>query len=227
MSVQEKIDILSLRFDVLWYKIWLEFPETGKRSMAFKDPNLKSLSNRWRELYIHKKMGGFPLFGNNIKVNRLGFYIKKKNKYESLFMYDNGKRLKSLIEGTDNIELMWEIPKGRKTKKETMLDCAIRECKEETNMGISNYNLLINIKPVVESYISDSVKYVHNYYIAYTDKAYIPRMSFKTVTQVSEIESVKWVSLDEIKFIDISKRLYKIVYRVFQVFRAKYKIIKN
>ena len=30
MTVQEKIDILSLNFDILWYKIWMEIPSNDK-----------------------------------------------------------------------------------------------------------------------------------------------------------------------------------------------------
>jgi hypothetical protein len=31
MTLQEKIDILSLRFDMIWYKIWLEFPAISRQ----------------------------------------------------------------------------------------------------------------------------------------------------------------------------------------------------
>jgi len=140
---------------------------------------------------------------------------------------DNGNRLRSLIANTKNNELIWEIPKGRKKRKETMLDGAIREFKEETGVGIDSYTIMFNIKPVIESYISSNVKYVHNYFMAYTPKTFEPNGSFAYGTQMYEIDSVRWVSLNEIKFIDHSGRLYKIVQRIFHIFKSKYKHVKN
>jgi 8-oxo-dGTP pyrophosphatase MutT (NUDIX family) len=185
-----------------------------------------AISRTWGELYKQKATNNFVPYNIN-SISKIDFYIRKKNKFEASFMYDNGKRLRTLILNTKNNELVWEIPKGRKNKKETMLDCAIREFKEETNIGIDSYNIMFNIKPVVESYVSANVKYIHNYFMAYTTKIFDPIVSFTYDTQISEIDSIRWVNMNEIKFIDHSGRLYKIVHRIFHIFKSKYKHIKT
>ena len=226
MTLQEKIDILSLKFDMLWYKIWLEFPEIYIQPIIeFDVSSTLSISNTWKELYKQKAASNFVPYNIN-SISKLDFYIKKKNKFESSFALDNGKRLKSLIMDTKNNELIWEIPKGRKNRKETVLDCAIREFKEETGVDIDSYNIMFNIKPVTESYISANVKYIHNYYMAYTSKKFEPSVNFSREAQISEVDSIRWVNLNEIKFIDHSGRLYKIISRIFTIFKSKYKYVK-
>jgi 8-oxo-dGTP pyrophosphatase MutT (NUDIX family) len=227
MTLQEKIDILSLKFDMMWYKIWLEFPEISMQpKFEFDVSSAKAISNTWKALYKQKATSNFVPYNVN-SISKLDFYIKRKNKFEASFVSDNGKRLRSLISNTKNNELIWEIPKGRKNRKETVLDCAIREFKEETSVDIDMYTIMFNIKPIVESYVSANVKYVHNYYTAYTSKTFDPTVSFSYDTQISEIDSIRWVNLNEIKFIDHSGRLYSLVQRVFHIFKSKYKHIKS
>lgn len=226
MTVQEKIDILSLRFDILWYKIWLEFPDVSIQSKKEFDLSTADAAiNTWNLLYKQKASDNFVT--RTVKnISQSDFYIKKKNKFDTTFLSDRGKYLKEVIANTKSVELIWEIPKGRKNKNETMIDCAIREFKEETSVDISFYSIMFNIKPIIESYISSNVRYIHNYYTAYTIKDFDPIINFK-YDNISEIDSIRWVTLDEIKFIDHSGRLYKIVSRIFNMFNTKYKYIKN
>lgn len=227
MTLQEKIDILSLRFDMLWYKIWLEFPEISYApKFEFDISSAEAITNTWKELYKQKAASNFVPYNMN-SMSKLDFYIKKKNKFETTFISDNGKRLRSLIMDTKNNELIWEIPKGRKNKKETVLDCAIREFKEETNMDIDSYNIMFNINPIVESHVSANVNYFNSYYIAYTTKNIDPTVTFRGSDQISEIGSIRWVNLSEVKFIDYSGRLYKLVQRIFHIFKSKYKHVKD
>ena len=135
--------------------------------------------------------------------------------------------MRSLIIGTKNNELIWEIPKGRKNKRETSLDCAIREFKEETNIDTDSYNIMFDIKPIVESFVSLNITYVHNYFIAYTSKSLDTDISFGSQDQISEVSDIKWVGMDEIKFVDHTGRLQKLVQRIFHVFKSKYKHCKH
>lgn len=218
MTMQEKIDILSLKFDLMWYKIWMEFPESN----LYKNDIPLNVIDIWRYSYKHKANNNYIPHNLN-GLSKLDFYIKKKNKFESSFLTDNGKRLRSLVFCTKNSKLLWEIPKGRRNKKETMLDCAIREFKEETTFDVNTYNIMFDIKPVVESFVSLNVTYIHNYYIAYTSKLCTPEINFKSRLQVAEISDIRWIGLNEIKFIDDSGRLYNIISRIFQVFKSRYK----
>lgn len=224
MTMQEKIDILSLKFDMLWYRIWIEFPETVLYEQENK--NDKNIMDIWKRSYKQKALSNYVPYNFN-SLSKLDFYIKKKNKFESSFLTDNGKRLRSLIAGTKNNELIWEIPKGRKNRRETTLDCAIREFKEETDVGIDSYNIMFDIKPIVESFVSLNTTYVHNYFIAYTSKLVDPEVSFGSRHQISEVSDIKWVSMNEIKFVDNTGRLQKLVQRIFHVFQSKYKHNKS
>lgn len=218
MTLAEKIDIMSLRFDILWYRIWMEFPES-KRFLKNKDEQtdiFKRLTNTCKR----------NKFTPNVSLS-FDFYIKKKNKFESCFLSDNGSRLHSLLMGTKNANLIWEIPKGRKKKKETMLDCAIREFKEETGVGLDSYTIMFDIRPIVESYISSNTTYIHNYQIAYTNKEFTPKIGLDNYTQVQEVAEIRWVNIDEVKYLDVSEHLYPIVNRIFNVFKSKYVKCRN
>lgn len=227
MTVQEKIDILSLKFDILWYKIWLEIPEVfHKPKLNFDVTDVESMAKTWKEIYKQKASNNFVKYDSG-SMSKLDFYIKKKNKFESSFVSDNGKRLRSLLTDSTHAELHWEIPKGRRSKNETVMDCAIREFEEETNIGIESYNIMFNIDPIVESYVSSHIKYIHSYYIAYTSKVFEPSIKFSNGNQISEVDSIKWVDMDEIQYIDHSGRLQKLVQRIFNIFKSKYKYIEN
>lgn len=224
MTVQEKIDILSLRFDILWYRIWMEFPGNMIPGVKFDLSSAEAISNTWKELY-RRKASNHHVPCNNISTTKLDYYIKKKNKFDSSFVSDNGERLRSLISDTNNIETIWEIPKGRKKRKEkTYMDCAIREFEEETGVNIDMYNIMFNVKHVVESYITEGVKYVHYYYIAFTSHTFNPCISLKNRAQISEVDAVKWVDIDDVDAMDHSGRLRLIVDKIFTVFRNKYSI---
>ena len=48
MTYQEKIDIMSMRFELLWYKIWLELPNIyTKQKFEFNLSNAESIINTW------------------------------------------------------------------------------------------------------------------------------------------------------------------------------------
>ena len=189
MTAQEKNDILSFRFNILWYRIWLIFPETFiKNEIVFNTSDTKSISNTWNDIRNFRNMCNYNINMKNVKKNDIVFYNTQRNKYESLISLDNGNYLKSLIKNTKNGELIWEIPKGRKEKKETDIDCAIREFKEETGINMSFYSILYNINPVTEHYTNDNCGYKHSYFIAYTDKNINPLISFNSNKQNYEIK---------------------------------------
>lgn len=63
--------------------------------------------------------------------------------------------------------LEWGFPKGRKTKGESDLECAIREFCEETGMSSSDIKIITNIKPIIENMTgTNGVSYRHIYYVA-------------------------------------------------------------
>jgi 8-oxo-dGTP pyrophosphatase MutT (NUDIX family) len=211
MTIQEKIDILSLKFDILWYRMWVQFPTNIPAGDPYDIEN-------WRTACKTLNTHGYKL--------PLDLYISKKNKYESTFIADGGKRLAALLKNTKNNELMWEIPKGRRNSHETQLDCAIREFEEETGVGISSYCIMFDIKPITIKYISDGTMYIHNYYTTYASKPFEISDNFEINPRLAEVGGIKWMCLDEIKYTDATGRLYNLVNRVFTVFKSKYKYVK-
>ena len=214
MTIQEKLDILSLNFDILWYKIWMEIPSNKPLEEPDEIDCIYNI-NLYREY----------LRGNG--SDRYKFYKQKKAKFENLFVYGDKNTLIDIIRKTSNGIILWEIPKGKKNNNETFMDCAIREFKEETGINYNNYTILFDLKPIVNSYTNFSTTYINKYYMAYETKHTNPKIDFSNNIQVSEIQNIKWVELDEIKFIDPSGHLFKLVKKIFLTFNNKYKKYHN
>lgn len=183
MTFGEKIDILSMKFSSMWYRLWLYDPENNHTINKMYNENEKNY-------YINLKC-----------------YFRKKSKFESSFLYDNGKKLKGFINNSTDSVTPWEIPKGGINMNETALECAQREFEEETGIKSCNYTILWDIKPIIVSHTDDNVIYRSVYYIAYlnNDSKWVPKIKFNINSQLSEIEEVRWVSLNEIQFLNLNK----------------------
>ena len=203
MTSQEKIDISSLRFDLLWYRFWLEFPEND--------------SLHSDEYY------STPLDNNNLKNTisyhvKLQNYVNCKNKFNNNFLQDCGILLKSLLLNTTNINLLWEIPKGKKNEYETDIDCAVREFTEETGLLLNQHKILFDIEhPIIDIKIDKNTKYINTYYLSLfnNNKDIINRFN---INNIYEIDSVKWFSIDEIYYMN-NKHLHDMVQKIFSVFK--------
>ena len=180
MTFGEKLDILSLNFAQMWYRIWLNTPK--------------------------KKQ-----------------YHISKAKFDSTFLGDGGAKLKKLINKSDNVERIWEIPKGRKKyKNESDINCAIREFEEETNVKKNSYKIFPRVRKFY-SYISDNIEYINIYYIAVVRHLFEPKINFESIDQVDEISNIKWMSIHDIRLIDRSGRLDKLISPIFRLVRKKIK----
>lgn len=172
MTVDEKLDILSLNFMQIWYRVWLNSPRNTT-------------------------------------------YYVDKNKFETTFLPDGGARLKKLISRSTSVNKIWEIPKGRKRgPNETDLQCAIREFTEETGVAKKLYKVFPWAKRTY-SYLDGGTRYMNTYYIAFTKHNFEPRINFSLQDQIDEICDIKWMNIDEIRFIDDTGRLEKFVRPIF------------
>jgi 8-oxo-dGTP pyrophosphatase MutT (NUDIX family) len=179
MTVDEKLIILSMRFDRIWDHVWLNAP---------KPPN----------------------------------YYLSKNKFESTFLLDNGARLRKLIAKSNNANKLWEIPKGRKKNRmEPDINCAVREFFEETGISKKSYKLFEAKRSY--SYIDAGTRYTNIYYIAFTKHNIEPRINFGIQEQVDEISDIKWMTLEEIRFIDETGRLEKFIKPIFNFIKKRTK----
>lgn len=206
MTFSEKIDILSMDFSTMWYRLWLSNPE--------KNYNIYNL-------YKDDK--------NNDKDNRTSHiecYFRKKEKFELIFLKDSGKRLRGLINNSSNSVTPWEIPRGSKKIDELDINCAIREFEEETGIYSDKYSILWDTKPIIASHKDENIIYKGIYYIAYINKAsdWTPKINFETANQLSEVEQIQWISLEEINFLNLNKNIKQNLVNLFKKIISVFKI---
>lgn len=205
MTAQEKIDILSMRFDLLWYKICLVVPE--QYMPKYDLSSVESITKT--HTVLKKSKSGF----NNAQL-----YIRKKSQFDQTFTTQSGReRLLQLINNTTNIELLWEIPKGRKNTGETDIECSIREFSEETGISLGNYSIIFDTPPTSEVFQHANTKYIHTYYTAYMNEMNDDLNTFQVDNINREVSYMGWYSLRQIKIFG-EHRLTKLAKTLFSEF---------
>jgi 8-oxo-dGTP pyrophosphatase MutT (NUDIX family) len=140
-------------------------------------------------------------------------YNTKREKFNTAFniLYD----LNALISQSSHRLLYWEIPKGKhNSKRETDLNCAIREFEEETNIPKDMYKIIFN--PITYSFQENNYIYNIKYFPAMC--YYAPHNGHLTPTkndQLCEIVDIKWMSMPMIRSL-CDRRLINQVRRLFE-----------
>lgn len=176
----------------------------SKMTTEERDRLLKySFNDLWKDLWIHDY--GIAKDGRNKAIGRYNLVYN---------------RIPLIVSSTKNIDAAgyiiteppWGFPKGKKSGKESHIDCAIREAREETRLNITR-DMILDIDPVVERFRgSDNKEYITMYYIAYYPKVEIPtRLEIKDCIRTSmiseEVENIRWLTkTDALKLLDINKR---------------------
>ncbi len=203
MAFGEKIDILSMNFSNIWYRIWLCEPEKN---------------------YDKYKQN----VATEMQMKNLTYYFRKKAKFESVFMRDGGKLLRRLINNSTNSSTPWEIPKGKADTSELDLNCGMRELEEEAGVSPDKYTILWDVKPIMSSHKDDNIVYRSNYYVAYFNNTnnsnWEPKVKFTSAQQLAEVEQVQWVSSDELKFLNLNENSKKRLTNLHNSIAAKFKI---
>lgn len=173
----------------------------------------KEFSELWEELWG-------KIIKNNCKYNKIN------NKFVSL---KKNKRLVERLYNIDNYEnTEWEFSKGRKNNNEINIDCAIRELKEETNIGLKDYSLVKNILPIIEEYVStNNVKYRICYYVAHYNKDMID-----DIVDNDEVYKIKWININESSdyirdYSKSKKNVINIIKSIINTYNKDYYIINN
>lgn len=168
-SLEEKRRIVTEKYDELWKQLWL-IDDIQQNRFTIDYEKGKSKFNKLKEGFHFNKL--------NVKID-LKYFISK-----SITIYETSE---------------WEFPKGRRNNNESNKDCAIREFGEETNYGITDYELLINMSPLSEQYLGENkVRYKHIYYIGYlTNMEREVSIDSKNSEQVSEIRDIQWLTKEE------------------------------
>lgn len=150
-------------------------------------------------------------------------YLRKKSKFEMTFLQDEGKRLKTLISNSINVETVWEIPKGRKTDIEIPVEAAMREFEEETAIKSDNYKVLWHLKPYIETYNDFGITYQHIYFYAQAVNQWEPNIRFGDKKQISEVADIKWYGINDLKHLNLEKNTYERLINMFSKVIKKYK----
>lgn len=201
MTSEEKLDIWSMDFGRIWYRIWLVNPESIHTADNMKLPPER-----------HKK------------------YLRFKNYFQDAFLLDNGARLRNLLSRSRSSDTIWELPKGRQSVPgERYLNCATREFEEETNIPPTEYDILDD--KLYTYYIqSGKTRYELSYYLAFLhsdSKYHNPRRlraNYNVPQQISEIIDVQWIDLAKLRIIDPSGRLYVFIRSMMRQLRHKFKL---
>ncbi len=233
MTRSEKQDILSGNYDMLWYKIFLKRPtllEDGKDcddikskyktyKKKFHTRKEKESIMGWRREY-KRKADHFDLHSTDYD-HEASYYHVQKWKYDKLFINDGRTRLLTLINQSNSISTIWEIPKGRKDANESELCCAIREFEEETGISSEAYKI-ISFRPITINHVSDGVCYVYKYYVAAFNNNYQTEKFDKNILKLTEVIDRKWVSLETCEILEgMRGRLYRLCTRILKNFKSR------
>lgn len=92
----------------------------------------------------------------------------------------------------------WGIPKGRRTRNETNIECAIREFIEETGYAQNELTIFDKVHPLIEDIVgTDGIRYRYIYYVALLHSDRNPSISNLKKSQLCEIGDVGLFTIDE------------------------------
>lgn len=225
MTNQEKLDVLSLDFDILWWRLWLARSHEYVTTHGLPLKANPADSKEWMTIYEKRTL--WSLMSTEQSSTRQSLYVKKKAKFERSFLIDNGILLERLVRASQGSKnLMWDVPRGGKDGCESDLECAIREFEEETGVKKKDYRILYGAPPFKYSYTDDGITYNDTFYIAVEENKILPRISFKTQTQIVEIDNIGWMGISELRFLSCKKKLPGILIAIFNVAKKRCKSSK-
>jgi ADP-ribose pyrophosphatase YjhB (NUDIX family) len=200
MTYYEKSIIMSFNFNLIWFHQWNKDPDQEFKNSTF-------------EVYQNDSYSPKRKFKSS-RYTDLTFFAMKKTKFADAFCGSSKAKdkLKKLIDLSKSADCIWDIPKGRKsnTTDEPSLSCAMRELEEETK--IKDYHIIKDIKPFSDSFIDENVRYTSIYYIGYTSNQNLNfNLQYSDMHQVAEVSQIKWVTLEEINFLENSDQLLKML----------------
>lgn len=193
MTYDEKIEILSLKFPNMWYRIYKENPDK-----IFIPDN----KNTWTSSYLNKKNKFESTFLNDggIKLRNL---ISNSCLIDTPWEFPKGRK--------------------DRNKVESDIETAIREFYEETGIRSTQYKLLWHINPYVETYTDFGTTYQNIYYFAQALGEWEPEFKFYDKQQISEVSAVRWISKNDLIYLKLEDITYKRLINSFEKIIRKYK----
>lgn len=192
--------LLSQRRDTIEYTDYLK----GKYLLN----NLKTYFSLMTQNERHRLLTyNFDELWNDLWINHNCKAYNDKYMGAKAKFLNNYDYMKNILNSTQNnvYEPIWGFPKGKKNSFENVIDCALREFKEETKMQLTWKNLM-NLSPFTEVFKgSNNLNYQTIYYIACsTSKTeiikniYNPK-GFRSCSISEEISELEWCTLNESK----------------------------
>lgn len=170
MTNEEKQKIQNLTFTELWRDIW-----------CISDNNLK----------VSKHKFEFDKSEKRLRILRAGYILKHTQTFVSLYI---------LLQNSPNVYTTpeWGFPKGRRSKGETDIECALREFTEETGIP-SKDHVILPSRPIVSVFMGqNNRKYKHIFFVSkYTGKQKNLHIDQDNLLQKSEIGAIEWFTLQE------------------------------
>jgi 8-oxo-dGTP pyrophosphatase MutT (NUDIX family) len=194
MSYHEKVDILSLRYENLWYRVCREQGDEVYSSQGQR--------NKFRHSYINRKSKFEQMFltDGGAELRRL---IGGSPNVDTPWEFPRGR---ANIDGTEG-----------------HMDTAIREFHEETGVTPQQYRVLWHIKPYVESYKDLGTVYKNTYYFAEAVGDWEPEYKFSNGNQVDEVSRIRWVSRSDLPHMALGALAAKRLSRAFEKITRKLK----
>ncbi len=134
------------------------------------------------------------LWGNGRDIDT-DEYILARDKFNAI----DRKNIISTVR-SQFTEPEWGFPKGRRMKGETDIECAIRECFEETNIPRAAFTVREDLT-FTESFTgTNNINYKHVYFVVLLKDSKFINLSQKfTPSQRREISGIGWKTLTECK----------------------------
>ena len=127
-------------------------------------------------------------------------YMKKKNKFMTLWMRDDGAALRGLLlraQGSPPIQ--WGFPKGKPSGRyEPSVNCALREFKEETGLPYTSLSVMPGFRRQV-SFTHLRIRYTTVLYMALMIRDLPLALRIKNMDQVSEVSDIRWMTLAQVQ----------------------------
>lgn len=136
-------------------------------------------------------------YKNDKEASRVKFEMLKKG------IIDESENIITLEQMISEVADPWEtpewgFPKGRRDARETELQCAFRELKEETSIEENEILFIRNLEPVSETFFgSNHIDYCHKYFICLYNSS--KEISYDTSNKfmAQEIGDLGWFTYEE------------------------------
>lgn len=96
------------------------------------------------------------------------------------------------------MEAEWGFPKGRRTLRESEIDCALREFGEETGIRSANIHIVDDEVPYVEEYTgSNSIRYKQLYFVGACKPDIYASLTHSNRVMRREVGDIGWFPFEE------------------------------